>query len=169
MSELDIEWSLDDLPSIDESEFAPLPEGWYDVSITKTELKNTKTGNGQYISVRYKVNGPTHAGRVVFGNLNIRNQNQQAEEIGRRDLAALLTATGLTKILNTDALFGKRLMIKLKIRQQDGYEPSNDVKAYKAIDGANGGIPAMTGQAQPPVAHATSSKPAPPWGVKKPQ
>ena len=68
------------------SSFDPLPKGWYSATIAGAELKTTKNGTGQYIAVRYDIIGPTHQGRVVFGNLNIRNQNIKAEEIGRAQL-----------------------------------------------------------------------------------
>ena len=78
-----------DLPEA--QSYEPLPEGWYQVSIKDAELKTTKAGTGQYISVQYTVTGPTHQGRVVFGNINIENPNPKAEEIGLRDFNALMT------------------------------------------------------------------------------
>ena len=137
----------------------PLPPGWYHVNVTGAELKNTKAGNGQYIAVRYDVIGPTHQGRVVFGNLNIKNPNPKAEEIGRQQLGELMRAIGLAKVTDTDQLIGGSLQIKLEIRQQDGYEPSNDVRGYKAISGS-----APTFAA--PAAPAASGKAEPPWAKK---
>lgn len=144
--------------------YEALPAGWYNVNVTGAELKNTKAGNGQYIAVRYDVTGPTHQGRVVFGNLNIKNPNPKAEEIGRQQLGELMRAIGLARVTDTDQLIGGSLQIKLKIRQQEGYEPSNDVNGYKSL---NGSVPAAsaasaTAQAATP-APAASGKAAPPW------
>ena len=137
MAFLNETFNVNDLPQSEQGNFEPLPAGWYSVKITGAELKTTKSGTGQYISVRYDVTGPTHQGRVVFGMLNIRNQNPKAEEIGRQQLGELMRAIGLTSVQDTDQLIGGALSIKLAIRQQEGYEPSNDVKAYKAIEGGN--------------------------------
>ena len=147
--------------------YEPLPPGWYHANITGAELKSTKAGNGQYIAVRYDITGPTHQGRVVFGNLNIKNPNPTAEEIGRQQLGEIMRAIGLAKVTDTDQLIGGSLQIKLEIRTQEGYEPSNDVKGYKATSGsvptpAAASAPAQAAQAAP----AASGKAAPPWAKR---
>lgn len=147
--------------------YEPLPPGWYHANITGAELKSTKAGNGQYIAVRYDITGPTHQGRVVFGNLNIKNPNPKAEEIGRQQLGDIMRAIGLAKVTDTDQLIGGSLQIKLEIRTQEGYEPSNDVKGYKSTSGgmapqAASTEPQKVGQAAP----AASGKAAPPWAKK---
>lgn len=139
--------------------FEPLPAGWYTAQITNAELKATKAGTGQYIAIRYDITGPTYQGRIVFGNLNIRNPNIKAEEIGRQQLGELMRAVGLAKVNNTDQLIGCNLQIKVDIRHQDGYEPANEVRGYKAITGEGIPKPAMPAQA----ASAASSKSSPPW------
>jgi len=126
-----------ELPQSD-SNFA-LPAGWYQVSIGGAELRATKSGTGKYIAVRYDVLGPTHQGRVVFGNLNIINQNPKAQEIGHQQLGELMRAIGLAQVSDTDQLIGGQLSIKLAIRSQEGYDPSNDVKGFKALPGGMAG------------------------------
>jgi len=147
--------------------YEPLPPGWYHANITGAELKSTKAGNGQYIAVRYDITGPTHQGRVVFGNLNIKNPNPKAEEIGRQQLGEIMRAIGLAKVTDTDQLIGGSLQIKLEIRTQEGYEPSNDVKGYKATSvgmapQAASTEPSKVRQAAP----ASSGKAAPPWAKR---
>jgi len=73
MASLGITLNQSELP--EGQNFDPIPEGWYIAQIKSAELKNTKANDGQYIAVQYAVSGPTHAGRVVFGNLNIKNRN----------------------------------------------------------------------------------------------
>ena len=91
-------WFIDDIDPLPQNtgSFEPLPAGWYTANITGAELRTTKSGSGQYIAVRYDITGPTHQGRIVFGNLNIRNQNPKAEEIGRQQLGDLMRAIGLS-------------------------------------------------------------------------
>lgn len=166
MAFLNETFSVNDLPQSD-NDFSPLPAGWYQVHITGAELRNTKAGTGAYIAVRYDVLGPTHQGRVVFGNLNIRNPNPKAEEIGRQQLGSLMRAIGLAQVSDTDQLIGGQLMIKLAIRPADGqYEASNDVKDFKAVGGT---APAAAGAAMAsnnaPAAPAAASA-APPWARK---
>ena len=156
MAQLNETFSVDALPVSDRN-FEPLPAGWYTAVVNNAEIKNTKAGTGQYIAVRYDITGPTHQGRVVFGNLNIKNPNPKAEEIGRQQLGELMRAIGLTTVQDTDQLIGGQLSIKLDVRESEQYGASNDVKGYTS----NGAAPA--GITKAPVA---STKAAPPW-VKK--
>lgn len=139
----------------------PVPAGWYNVKVHGAEVKTTKAGNGQYIAVRYDILGPTHQGRVVFGNINIKNPNPKAEEIGRQQLGDLMRAIGLARVTDTDQLIGGNLKIKVAVTQSEQYGDSNEVKGFKALDGA-----------MPPVAAAPAPAPAaanavtPPWQRK---
>lgn len=128
----------------------------------RAELKDTKAGTGQYISVRYDITGPTCQGRVVFGNLNIRNPSPKAEEIGRQQLGSLLRAIGVREIKDTDQLIGGQLEIKLSVRKSEEYGDSNDVKAFKALSGS--AIPSAPTQQAAPQSSGASS--APPWAKK---
>ena len=47
---------------LEENNFEPIPAGWYEVSISSTQLKQTKAGTGEYIALRYDVLGPDHKG-----------------------------------------------------------------------------------------------------------
>lgn len=155
MAQLLETFSVDALPKPTTGNFEPLPAGWYTAVVNGAEIKNTKAGNGQYIAVRYDITGPTHQGRVVFGNLNIKNPNPKAEEIGRQQLGELMRAIGLSTVQDTDQLIGGQVSIKLDVRESEQYGASNDVKGYKS-----------TGTPMAAPAAAASTKAAPPW-VKK--
>jgi hypothetical protein len=108
----------------------------------------------------------------VFSNLNIKNASAKAEEIGRQQLGDIMRAIGLAKVTDTDQLIGGNVSVKLGIRasrtdEKTGktYEASNEVKAYRAING--GAAPAF--QAPAPAAAPAASAPAkaaPPWAKK---
>jgi hypothetical protein len=161
MSFLDQEYAVDELPQ--SSGYEVLPAGWYSANITGAELKTTKAGNGQYIAVRYDITGPTHQGRVVFGNLNIKNPNPKAEEIGRQQLGDIMRSIGLSKVSDTDQLIGGSLSIKLDIRKSEEYGNSNDVKGFKSLNGS--AAPTVT--KEPVDQTSASGKSAPPWATKK--
>jgi len=151
------DFNAQDLPQSTMSN-EPIPAGWYNVKVHGAELKNTKAGTGQYISVRYDVIGPTHQGRVVFGNINIKNPNPKAEEIGRQQLGDLMRSIGLARVTDTDQLIGGQLKIKVDVRKDEQYGDSNEVKGFKALDGA---MPTMT--AAPAAAPAAASGAKAPW------
>ena len=161
-------FDANDLPQGNGGTYDPLPPGWYTATITAAELKPTKDGSGQYIKVRYDITGPTHQGRVVFGNLNIKNASAKAEEIGRMALGSLMRAIGLASVTDTDQLIGGSLSIKLDVRPAtDQYPAQNEVRGYKAITGS---APTFAAPAASPAASAPASaapaKATPPWAKK---
>ena len=143
--------------------FDPIPPGWYTVTIASAEVKATKNGTGQYIAIRYDVTGPTHQGRVIFGNLNIRNQSPKAEEIGRQQLGELCRAIGLAKVGDTDQLVGHGLSIKVDIEKSEQYGDKNQVRGFKPIAG---GAPSVPVRSSVQNASAAPTKAAPPWAKK---
>ena len=160
MAHLGETFDVQTLPQGNSGTFEPLPPGWYSATIMAAELKATKSGTGQYISIRYDIIGPTHQGRVVFGNLNIRNQSPKAEEIGRQQLREIMQSTGLGRVDDTDQMIGNSLQIKLEIEKSEQYGDKNQIKGFKAIGG--GAPPALA----PAPAAAAPAKAAPPWAKK---
>jgi hypothetical protein len=171
MAFLNETFDVNELPQGNGGNFEPLPAGWYSVTISQAELKATKAGNGQYIKLRYDVTGPTHQGRVVFGNLNIKNANPKAEEIGRQQLGDIMRAIGLGKVTDTDQLIGGQIGIKLEIKQDEQYGAGNEVKGFKSLSGSSAPMASSTvpfGNSAKPAADAAPAvaKAAPPWAKK---
>jgi hypothetical protein len=179
MAFLDI--SLSDLPESTGGAYDPLPAGWYTAMIAGADLQATKDGTGQYIKIKYSITGPSHQGRIVFGNLNIKNASAKAEEIGRQQLGELMRAIGLARVQDTDQLIGGQLSIKLDIRpaRTDAasgktYDAQNEVNGYKAAGGLApaAAMPSFGAASQPQAqAHAAPSAPsaassAPPWAKR---
>jgi hypothetical protein len=157
MAFLSQSFDVSDLPQASK-EYSPLPAGWYSATISGAEVKETKAGTGEYIAVKYSITGPTHQGRVIFGNLNIKNPSPKAEEIGRQQLGDIMRAIGLARVTDTDQLIGGSLVIKLDVKDDDKYGERNEVKGFKAVIGAISGLPT--------AAPAAPAKAAPPWAKK---
>lgn len=159
--------NLEDLPeSTGTGDFQPLPAGWYSATINTANLEPTKDGTGQKISVRFDITGPTHQGRVVYSNLNIKNKSEKAEEIGRAQLGSIMRAIGLTQVSNTDQLVGGSLQIKLEIKEaSEQYAARNEIKAYKA-SGDSMPTSAVPTFAKPAAAESKPAGSAPPWAKK---
>lgn len=149
-------FDVSDLPK-PSNDFSPLPAGWYSSTISGAEIKQTKAGTGEYIAIKYSITGPTHQGRVIYGNLNIKNPNPKAEEIGRQQLGDIMRAIGLARVDDTDQLIGGSLSIKLEVKSSEQYGDGNEVKGFKAV--AGGALPT-------PSAAPSSAKAAPPWAKK---
>ncbi len=126
-----------------------------------------KDGSGQYIKIKYQVTGPTHSGRVVFGNINVRNASQKAEEIGRQQLGELMRALNIPRLTDTDQLIGGMLGIKLDVRAAtEQYAAQNEVRGFRAgngMAGMAGDVPTFAPTKPTP---APSKGAAPPWAKK---
>ena len=156
MAFLNETFDIAEMPVTEQRDFSPIPAGWYTAAIAGAELKTTKAGTGNYIAVRLDITGPEHQGRVVWCNLNTRNPNPKAEEIGRQQLGDIMRATGVAKLEDTDQLLGGNLSIKVTVKDDPTYGPGNEVKAFEAIEGS----------APPVAAPAAASSAAPPWASK---
>lgn len=152
MSFFDSEINLDDLPEGN----TLIPADWYFATIIEADLRMTKAGTGQYIAIKYRIDGPSKANRTIYGNINIRNQNPTAEEIGKRDLGNLMRAIGAAKLRGTDDLLNKQLSIRITVRQNDQRGDENEIRGYKAIEGSPAPMPSA---AKP----AAKDGAMPPW------
>lgn len=157
MSDLGFTYNAADIPQ--DTSFDPIPAGWYSATITNAEAKDTRDGSGKYIKLRFDVTGPSHQGRVVFANINIRNKSDAAEKIGVQQLGELMRAIGLPSLSNTDQLIGGNCQINVKVRPADGqYDAQNEVKGFKSVSGSP--LPASAPAATPAPTPTAST---PPW------
>lgn len=151
--------NLADIPE-PTNDYSPIPAGDYVATIKDAELKITKSGTGQYIKLKLEVVAPSSTGRVLFSNLNIRNDNETAQNIGMAQLGSIMRAAGIASVSNPEQLVGTTIGIKVTIKEaQNGYEAQNEVKAYKAV----GNAPVLAQSAAANVA----TKGTPPWAAKK--
>lgn len=147
----------DELP---EQEYSLVPDGSYNADIEKAELRQTKDGTGQYINLQIKILGPTNAGRVVFGTINIQNKSEKAEEIGLRQLKELRAALGMAALRDTDDLVGRQVKVKIKTQpEKDGYPARNTVAGYASVSGNTMPMPSAT----PAVLVQAAASSTPPW------
>jgi hypothetical protein len=154
---MQFDFNPSDVPATEKS-FEVLAPGWYTASITGAEVKQTKSGTGQYLRVEYTISGPSGAGRKVWSNYNVRNENPKAESIGREQLAELCRCVGLARVNDTDQLLGANVSVKLKVREASGgYEAQNEVQGHKSLEGSATPAPAAAKGAP------AKAGPKPPW------
>lgn len=135
-----------------------LPEGEYNVSITSSENKAAKSGNGSYIALQYKVFDGEHEGRVLFVNLNINNSSQEAVDIAYTELTSIQHATGKLTISDTIELHGVPFTITTKNKVNPQYGEQSEVIKYSPYSGGS----VASQQAAPPNA-PQGQQTAPPW------
>jgi len=166
-------------------DYEELPNGIYQFETTVAEIKPTKDGNGTVLKITDTVLAPeAYRGRLLSSNINIENQNAQAQEIGQRDLAKRCRAMGLTGIDDTDELRLIAFTAKIGLGKpsKDGQYPARpEIKEFYypdqgnipepevAAPAANDNRPAprvATPAARLAPAAATPAKTANPWSKK---
>ena len=158
--------NLNELP--EQTNYGSVPSGEYTVTIKSVDVKQTKAGNGTYLKLRLDITGPSHAGRVLFANVTLNNPNEQAEEIGRRQIGDIMRALRISALSDTDQLIGGNLRVKVVATQSEQYGDGNEVKAFKSLEGsvAPSATLSSSTKAAPAAAVTSTSKAAPPWAKK---
>lgn len=130
--------------------FEPVPEGWYNVAITESEIKPTKDGEGAYLQLKTSIIDGPHTGKPIFVRLNIQNKNQQAVDIAYGELSAICHVTGVYNVADSSQLHGIPFQVRVTVRPaKDGHDASNDVKGYKDAAGNEPGKRGAQGGGQP--------------------
>lgn len=135
--------------------FDPLPPGWYPARIIDSEIKEGPKGS--YIRWTFEVIG--------FPN-RVWDQMSLGNDVSMQRLKTLATCAGHRNpnfIADTEELHGLTCMVRLKIQKDEGYDPKNQISAFKPIGDTAPAAPAATvNQAQPPAAAAQPAVKAPP-------
>ncbi|MCR5347158.1 MAG: DUF669 domain-containing protein [Fretibacterium sp.] len=124
-----------------------LPEGDYTVRVSGADVRQAKSGRGQYIHVQFDVLGPKFQGRRLFTCLNIVHDNQEAARIGQQQLRSLLLAGGMgpeqiRRFSDTDQLIGLTCSVRVEIEEgQDPYGPRNRVRGFRKTEDPQPGAP----------------------------
>lgn len=146
-----------------------LPTGWYNVMMDESDISPTKNSSPEnpsfFLKCRFNVIDGQYQGRKLFARFNIRNSNPQAQEIAYKELSAVCHAVGAVGIVqDSQMLHGRPLKVKVKYNPPDtaqGYDASNDIRAYKNINDTSVG--------NPPAAPGAAAFPPPPMMAPPPQ
>jgi hypothetical protein len=133
---------LDFSKNYDTSDFSPVEENWYEMSVVGAEFKNSKAGD-RYLSIQFKISDNN---RRIFSIFNIFNKNDKARNISLSRMQSLLKAQGfdlskldkvddvkLVTLLSASIEFDGYVVIK---EAQNGFSASNDVIKFKQIEQA---------------------------------
>ena len=116
--------------------FALIPAGDYQAVIARTEIKQTKKGDGRYISATIEIVDQVCNGRLLWDNINFDNPNATAMKIAQQTLKAICTAVGIKSLRDTSELENKPLIVTIGVKRNDYRgEDENVIKAYKPSGG----------------------------------
>lgn len=128
----------------DQPDFNILPQGEYTVCVTESDICPTKAGNGTLCKLKLKIIAGDHKNRTLYDNINLKNPNEDATRIGKRQMDSLLYSTGILKPSDTSELHNKPVIAVIEVqKRKDTGGLSNSVKKYKPL--ASGSPPAADG------------------------
>lgn len=139
--------------------YAPLPNGEYEMIITKSDIKPTKAGTGHYLELEMQVVAGEHSGRRHWERLNVDNPNKQAEDIAKAALAGLCMAVDVTDMTDTVELHDIPFIASIEI---DRKEPDrNRIVGYANSAATTSAAPARA--ASPAAKPSLQPQPKKPW------
>ena len=140
--------------------FDAIPAGKYQVIINESEMKPTKTGNGQYLWIEFEVTTGEYKGRKLWTRLNLENPNPDAVRMARADLSAICRAVNVLNPHDSVELHNLPLTVTVRCRKNQNDELVNEIKGYGPRENAVLQKPAG-------AQTATVTKAAPPWARGK--
>lgn len=130
--------------------YDPIPAGDYLAVITASNMKRTKSGNGQYLELTFQLLDGEYKGRTLWARLNLDNPNATAVKIARAELSAICRAVGVMSPRDSSELHNLPLMIKVRLRSRDDNgEMTNEIKGYAARSAAANTTPPTAMKAPP--------------------
>ncbi len=113
--------------------FEAVPAGKYIAVIVDSEMKQTKSGNGNYLELTFEITEGEYKGRKVWARLNIDNPSADAVKIARGELSAICRAVNVMTPNDSVDLHNLPLEINVKCKKRDDSdEISNEIKGYAA-------------------------------------
>jgi len=117
--------------------FDPIPEGKYTAIITESEEKQTRAGNGSYLSLKFQIVEGKYQNRTLYTNLNLDNPNETAVKIARADLSAICRAVGVLQPQESAELHNKPMVITVKCKKRDDTgDIQNNISGYSKAGGS---------------------------------
>jgi hypothetical protein len=138
------------------NKFECLPEGEYELMVTKSEMKPTSKGTGKILACTFTVVSGPQARKIMMTSYNWENPSPIAVQIGKGEFSDLCKAVGVLKPRDSQLVHNIPFIGKVTVEGE-----YNKIKSYKRKDGQVAAAP----PAAAPVAPVLSQGAAP-WGTK---
>jgi len=134
------------------ADFEAIPPGKYLAVVTESEMKPTKSGQGQYLQLTFQVLDGPFKGRHLWARLNLQNANTTTVQIARAELSALCRACGVMTPQDSVELHNIPVVVHVKVKKrEDTGELTNEIKGYSKREAApTSATPAQATTATPP-------------------
>lgn len=131
---LNITLSNEELQAAKSQSFDLLPKGNYVAQIEDSDIRTTKSG-GEMLGLKWRILDGQHTNRIVFQNINLKNSNPVAVQIGRKALGQIFSAIGIQGVRDSSELHNIPLEIRVVIKadKTGQYEDSNEITAVMPL------------------------------------
>lgn len=119
-------------------DYSNIPDGDYPVVIESAEAKPHADGHGKRLSLKVRIVEGQYRGRTLYDGLSVVHRNEMAQQIALKKLKTLIELAGGQAQRPSD-LVGVEVTAKIGMSKGgNGYEPRNEVKAYKRASTGQG-------------------------------
>lgn len=109
--------------------YTPVPAGRYWVEVVESDIRQTKSGTGEYIYLVLRIVEGPYENRKIFDRLNYVNQNRKTQMIAQQALHNLCHSVGIYDDLgDTSRLHFKPLQVSVSIKPDTGFGEQNAVR-----------------------------------------
>ena len=137
--------------------FKVIPPGTYNVVIVESDVKDTKSGTGKMLVLKYQILDGQNVGDTVQDNINVINQSETAQRIGQSQLKHICDAIGFKgKLKDSTQLHGKPLAVKVIVEEFESNKEagkmlkSNKIEKRMKKGSASSAAQPSSGADQPP-------------------
>jgi hypothetical protein len=116
--------------------FTPIPKGTYVAAISEAQVGALKSGKGQAVNAKWKIEAGPHAGRVIFDRIIVEHESAEAKKIGRRKLKDICDAVGWgERLTDLTVLHDKPCSVYVAIEEdkKGDYPPKNKIARVQPI------------------------------------
>jgi hypothetical protein len=132
------------------TEFDAIPAGKYLAVIIGSEMKATKSANGQFLELTFDIIDGEFKGRKVWARLNLENPNAVAVKIARSELSSICRAVGVLQPKDSCEIHNLPLVITVKQKTDNDGEIRNEIKGYAKKDATQPAKPQQAQTSTPP-------------------
>ena len=140
-----------DANTVEPVNFEPLPANNYSVVLTKSEFRDTKAKDGQYLELEFEVIEGEYKGRKIWDRLSLDHSNTTVVKIARGKLSSLCRACGVMTPKDSTELHDLPVIAKVRLKKrQDTGELTNQIAGYDRKDAAPAAQPIQATTETPP-------------------
>ena len=112
-----------------------IPDGEYTALIEKSEIRDTKAGNGRYLELTWRILEGDHENRLVWQRVTLENPSEKAVQFGKRRLSSICFSVGKEQIQDSSELHDIPCLIFVTTRPGlEGHEDTSEVTRVRKLE-----------------------------------